>query len=82
MREFPHCFLPTRTHHIQDGGCPQPRSQDVDNMAPALLNREEKKSSEALRFGSHSPTLTEAEIEHNGCSEDGEEEAKGDEKKR
>lgn len=61
MRESPHSFPPTRTHHIQDGGCPQPRSQDVDNMAPAILNRQaalggKKNPSEPLRFESHSPT--------------------------
>lgn len=55
------------------------------NVAPAILNREaalggkKKKPSEPLRFGSHSPTLTEAEIEHNGCSDDGKRKAKGGE---
>lgn len=37
---------------------------------------------EPLRLGSHQPILTDAEIEHNGCSDDGMREARGDEWKR
>lgn len=37
---------------------------------------------EPLRLGSHQPILTDADIGHNGCSDDGMREARGDEQKR
>lgn len=37
---------------------------------------------EPLRLGSHQPILTDAEIEYNGCSDDGMGEARGDDQKK
>lgn len=84
----PHTPSLTRTHYIHDGGCSiNPGSRTWTTWSPATLNGEEEWGGnkpfcfEPLRFGSRQPILTDAEIEHNRCSDGGRREAKGDEQR-
>lgn len=89
----PTLFPSTGTHYIQDGGrFINPGSRTWTTWSPATLNGKEEWRGgkgrikpfcyEPLRLGSHQPILTDADIGHTGCSDDGMREARGDEQKR
>lgn len=89
MRESPHSFPPQghTTFKMVAVSSTQDPGHGQHGPQPPSMERKSGQGAggikvfcyEPLRLGSHQPILSDAETEHNGCSDDGMREARGDE---